>query len=858
MSTKKKLLFNPFLSLLSFGGFYVFLLIIRITAKPILNKEPSGLQLQLTLIMFAFLAIYSLWLVWRLNKENQSKYGKKDFRAFIWYIVPSGCAALLMDYIINDQNRFLSGGTWSNLYDVTIFLTLLCTLYVIKKGQWIKSETINSQENLTVPPIQFYSRPSLGQNDEDRLGRKEFVGHLADILKSRLNETYENALTIGLYGPWGSGKTSIFDMLERDENLKYKIIRFHPWYMGKDYTNIIPEFLKLLIKTLKEQDYPEDKELLRLLASYRNYLKPVSLKLSILTLNFKEIHPLSEFSKEYADAQRLREQIIHLLKGRNIPLVICIDDLDRLDNKEIQMVFKLVRLIADFPNVTYIIAMDEEMVARSLAQMYSKDYDLKTGLKYLDKFIHVPLYMPQPDPEMLAQYFISGMNTLLAKQNILLDEMVMRDIVLRFHFTLWNFERLMNLAFVYFPMLGKDTYAEDLLALLAIKIDNPELYHFIYRNSGLFLGVASDTEKEVLRKEIGEKYYSYISLIVKLFPQFSSPQVINDEIKRNKRICSPDHFPTYFKYGVAYRQVSQAQMDLLYSELRRDLTSGIKAYSELVNDTGIEQVNNNIRMQLDSNNSVFNQLLLKLMFTRHPDYSTVDSSTSDLMNTLVACLIVNAEEAQQTLELLCNYSGGFYMAARATYLQLPKATKDELKAWVNAQFSLNKLDAYNQDEKKIILISWMEEKSKEELRQHFTVWGNDHHIWDISAANSIYKQYPDEVFAMLEEYTNLIQLVPVEYVDRDVEEYGPIVKERIAFDALAEGETPSKITIIYGHHRCYEWAGEALDKIINAPGMNNWHNIMKRFELLMDYGLPERTNLLMEKWEAAKAAINWQ
>jgi len=75
------------------------------------------------------------------------------------------------------------------------------------------------------------------------------------------------------------------------------------------------------------------------------------------------------------------------------PLIIFIDDIDRLDNLEIQQIFKILKLTADFNKLIYVLAFDEEMVAKPLSQIYGNDQT--DGLQFIEKIIQLPLRIPR-------------------------------------------------------------------------------------------------------------------------------------------------------------------------------------------------------------------------------------------------------------------------------------------------------------------------------------------------------------------------------------------------------------------------------------------------------------------------------
>ena len=88
------------------------------------------------------------------------------------------------------------------------------------------------------------------RSSQDKLNRKQFVQSLARILS---NYSSASSFTIGLYGAWGSGKTSLMNMvLEQVERSDKDIIilRFNPW-LCSDPKQMINQFFKQLSVAVK-------------------------------------------------------------------------------------------------------------------------------------------------------------------------------------------------------------------------------------------------------------------------------------------------------------------------------------------------------------------------------------------------------------------------------------------------------------------------------------------------------------------------------------------------------------------------------------------------------------------------------
>jgi hypothetical protein len=70
-----------------------------------------------------------------------------------------------------------------------------------------------------------------------------------------------------------------------------------------------------------------------------------------------------------ADILTQKKAIVNLLKKQKDRILIVIDDIDRLNNDQIRQVFQLVTAVANFPNVTYLLSFDKEIVVNALAEV---------------------------------------------------------------------------------------------------------------------------------------------------------------------------------------------------------------------------------------------------------------------------------------------------------------------------------------------------------------------------------------------------------------------------------------------------------------------------------------------------------
>jgi len=108
---------------------------------------------------------------------------------------------------------------------------------------------------------QFSADRPIGSREEDLLGRASFADSLAAAIKGWKGN---DSLVIALYGPWGSGKSSVKNMVlqslrsaEVDSPL---IVEFNPWqWSGQN--QLVKVFLREIGLILARSDGSEDGKL---------------------------------------------------------------------------------------------------------------------------------------------------------------------------------------------------------------------------------------------------------------------------------------------------------------------------------------------------------------------------------------------------------------------------------------------------------------------------------------------------------------------------------------------------------------------------------------------------------------------
>ncbi|MFL9507479.1 P-loop NTPase fold protein, partial [Acinetobacter baumannii] len=289
--------------------------------------------------------------------------------------------------------------------------------------------------------------------EEDLLGRAKFSENLAEAIS---NWNGKDSLVVALYGDWGAGKSSVKNMALtyiKNKTSKPMVIEFSPWEWAAQ-EKITKAFFNEISKSIgKENSSEKNKKLADSFKKYGNYLAASEVILTstsnslpfvvsaiagigffnafindtkIITLITTGIVAVSPFLKwgienlkklaGYYDEKakdnektltEIRSDLKVALQELENPILIVMDDLDRLNTSELRMIFQLIKANTEFPNVTFLLLFQRNIVEERLTDT------TQSGKDYLEKIIQVPFNIPKISQVQVHEVLFDRLNKIL-------------------------------------------------------------------------------------------------------------------------------------------------------------------------------------------------------------------------------------------------------------------------------------------------------------------------------------------------------------------------------------------------------------------------------------------------------------
>lgn len=401
----------------------------------------------------------------------------------------------------------------------------------------------------------------------DALGRRPFADRVADLIRQLAG--HSSSTVLGLVGAWGSGKsTTIEYVLDALDGSGVRVSRCNPWALsGGDA--VAADLIASIGAALP--DAKGTKAARKLLGEYRGYVAPLVSLIPIVG------GPVSELAR--AHASRTGGPTVHAemtkvtaaLEHLKQPVLVVVDDVDRLQPDELLALFKAVRLLGRLPYVHYLLAYDEQTVLDVVSRTAVGANDLTRALAFLEKIVTLRLTQPPTRPEQAAKLFGDGLSAALGESRVVLSEEQQRRLAdeqaALFAHTLREPRAIHRFAAqlrTYLPLVGPEEIdVVDFAVLTFLRVAHPKLYAQLQTDQRLLTSGALDLESDehfetwvdgsiLDRVDVVAADRARIAAAVgRLFPRIDPEQghavIAFAQLRRQqRRVSSPDHVARYF------------------------------------------------------------------------------------------------------------------------------------------------------------------------------------------------------------------------------------------------------------------------------------------------------------------------
>lgn len=248
----------------------------------------------------------------------------------------------------------------------------------------------------------YTDRPILNLN-EDLLGVKKYIDGLIDYMT-----ICSTPMTIAIQGDWGTGKTSIMNMIKDGIEDKCLYSWFNTWEFSQFNMSdeLVISLLKSMVDSLNIKE--ENNNLNKSLKILANSLKSGTLMAIDMAAGGRIADTAEKVIDGFTNKDQtdyfnsikvLKEQFQNhinyaLEKSGKDRVIMFVDDLDRLNPEKAIELLEVLKNFLDCENCVFILAIDYKVVYKGIKLKYNNVLDENKGKAFFEKIIQLPFKVP--------------------------------------------------------------------------------------------------------------------------------------------------------------------------------------------------------------------------------------------------------------------------------------------------------------------------------------------------------------------------------------------------------------------------------------------------------------------------------
>jgi predicted KAP-like P-loop ATPase len=424
------------------------------------------------------------------------------------------------------------------------------------------------------------------QPSDDRFGIDPFAKALANSIRALASP---EGTVIALSGPWGSGKSSAVNLVlhHLNDNIEAQeivVIKFTCWWFRGEEALALAFFRELYSGMGSRLGERFKRALPKLGALMLRAGAIVGPGIDLVggagagALTSGAMSWLSGLIQTDETVEKLHSDLTKALCEQDKRFVIVIDDIDRLAPDEALLIFRLVKSIGRLPNVVYLLVFDRQLAEKIVAEKYPSE-----GPHYLEKIIQAGFDIPQARHADLCQQLLGQIDAICSSPqpgDLARFMNIFYDVTAPQLKTPRDLVRLTNTLSVTWPAVGHEVDRADFIAVETLRLLRPNVYRAIRANKDRLCGVGGARPGILLRDQADEYDHLFLAsseseehdrlrrALKRLFPLLEAVWgsiSYNNNFAigwaRQRRICSKEHFDSYFRFTIGDQVLPKEDID---------------------------------------------------------------------------------------------------------------------------------------------------------------------------------------------------------------------------------------------------------------------------------------------------------
>ena len=323
-----------------------------------------------------------------------------------------------------------------------------------------------------------------------------------------LNLDRKTSFVVAINGPWGSGKTSLINLVQAalKDQMQAKhggeellLFPYSPWLVSNREAllrDLLPQIAKLIMGQNPWWDHRHwgVRRAANKLRRYARAVRGVELGFNIATATATffgvpipaSLSPIAVLTKKLgglvgvatgADPtlDELRHEARKALEAIEMRLVVVLDDLDRLEPSEVLDLARLLRSTLDLPHLSFLVAYDRVQVSAGIGKQLGVD-----GEQYLEKIIQIDVGVPDCGSYDLSRIAAERLGPVFGDMEDEPEKRLSRLLWLhlrqQFFKTPRDVTRIVNATSFGWALIAGEADPGDLLLLSTLRVKAPNLF----------------------------------------------------------------------------------------------------------------------------------------------------------------------------------------------------------------------------------------------------------------------------------------------------------------------------------------------------------------------------------------------